>query len=527
MPAEARVRKVALVGAVAVLCSILVGAVPAAASDLRPPYPIPQGYGYSQVPGYQGSAATPQPVPAPAPPSNPHMAATDSNNIHGDAYASDTHAGGPLGLNLQVRSSRMESFAGECATHTFDSRGNIVAICGSFKGFYLRVLDPVTLGVRAEYFLGQRSSTVEAIFTLNLDKIFGDTSGAYFYLDENDRAVVAAPSQEIVVIDVLDDGAGNVSLQRETGFSMLPYLERDCWSLLHWNPSGKCDVVTALMPSWDGRVWWVSRYGVVATLDLTTGRVGATQLTDEEIENSFAVDAHGAYIVSDYAMYGFAAAPDGTPQVEWREPYDRGTYQKPSGQLNWGSGTTPTLLGDDLVAITDNADPMRVVFIDRRPTPAGPRTLCAVPVFGLGSGATDNSLIGVGDSVVVENNYGYRNFFSLILGRSVVGGVAKVDIAPDRSGCSVAWTSSERIPSSVSKLSRDNGLVYMYAKDPSSRLVDAWYLVALDFWTGETRWRKLIGTGWNYDNSWASITLSGSTAYVGVLNGIVSVSDET
>jgi hypothetical protein len=73
-------------------------------------------------------------------------------------------------------------------------------------------------------------------------------------------------------------------------------------------------------------------------------------------------------------------------------PYDRGGGQK-SGQLSQGSGTTPTLLPDDLVTIADNADPrMHVIFLTR----STGEEVCEVPVFDVGESATENSLVAVG-----------------------------------------------------------------------------------------------------------------------------------
>ena len=72
--------------------------------------------------------------------------------------------------------------------------------------------------------------------------------------------------------------------------------------------------------------------------------------TIEPISKSFATDPTaqgGVFIVSNYAMYRFDASRSGGPQVTWREPYDRGTMQKP-GQVQQGSGTTPTLLGTSM-----------------------------------------------------------------------------------------------------------------------------------------------------------------------------------
>src|SRR5256885_16630885 len=92
------------------------------------------------------------------------------------------------------------------------------------------------------------------------------------------------------------------------------------------------------------------------------------------------------------------------PVVTWREEYDRGSRLKP-GQTNFGSGTTPTLMGTRWVAITDNADPqMHVVVYWRAASIAGPRLLCAVPGFAPGMSATENSLIGTRDPLLVGDN---------------------------------------------------------------------------------------------------------------------------
>ena len=48
------------------------------------------------------------------------------------------------------------------------------------------------------------------------------------------------------------------------------------------------------------------------------------------------------------------------PRVIWKKGYPNSGIVKPS-QVNAGSGTTPTIMDNGLVAITDNADPMNVV----------------------------------------------------------------------------------------------------------------------------------------------------------------------
>ena len=77
------------------------------------------------------------------------------------------------------------------------------------------------------------------------------------------------------------------------------------------------------------------------------------------------------------------------------------------------AGTTPTVMPGGYVAITDNAEPMHVVIY--RTGEEAPRSqrrvVCQVPVFGKHTGDTENSLLGAGRSLIVENNYGYQDPF--------------------------------------------------------------------------------------------------------------------
>lgn len=137
--------------------------------------------------------------------------------------------------------------------------------------------------------------------------------------------------------------------------------------------------------------------GVVGTLDPASGAVRSTAL-GEEVSNSFAVDdSGGAYIVSDTALYRFGADPSGSPRAVWREAYRDSGVAKP-GQVDAGSGTTPTVMAGGRIAITDNADPMNVVVYRRGDDVAGPRLICEEPVFRAGASATDNSLIAARNS---------------------------------------------------------------------------------------------------------------------------------
>src|SRR5215470_13406910 len=179
-------------------------------------------------------------------------------------------------------------------------------------------------------------------------------------------------------------------------------------------------------------------------------------------------------------MYRLWTDAEGAPEVVWRSPYQNSGLHKP-GQFNAGSGTTPTLMSGGYVAITDNADPMNVVVYRRavRLAPGQARVVCEVVVFEAGSSATENSLVGVGNSLIVENNYGY-DVTTTMNGAVTTPGVARVDVRGDGSGCDLVWTSTERAPSLVPKVSTKTGLVYLYTKDPDPVNVtsDAWFWTA-------------------------------------------------
>ena len=89
------------------------------------------------------------------------------------------------------------------------------------------------------------------------------------------------------------------------------------------------------------------------------------------------------------------------------------------------------------MSITDNADPMNVVVYRtaKKLKKGQKRVVCAVPVFGKGASATENSLMGTGRSLIAENNYGYQDPFSTSMGAPTVAGFARVDVNKKRTGC--------------------------------------------------------------------------------------------
>jgi hypothetical protein len=393
---------------------------------------------------FEGSIAVPQPIRGvPEPPRHPFMAPNGRSNIHNDAYMTDTYRiGGPLGDGAETSSL----FARECASVTFDSQGRIVTICVGLDRPVLALLDPQTLATQAAMPLPIRNP-------LSGSNPFTDFSGGgYFYLDNQDRAVL--PTNDRHLLEVAVTSGPSFTVTRDYDLSGVVAAD---------------DGIVSVLPDWSGRFWFVSRDGIVGTVERASGAIHTLRLPGEGISNSFAVDeTGGVYIVSDRALYRFDADPTGAPQLSWREVYPNSGIHKP-GQSDAGSGTTPTLMGDDLVAITDNADRMDVIVYRRARSVSGSRVVCSERVFRQGAGATDQSLIGTDRSLIAENNY-------------------------------------------------------TYTKPPREDNLDAWYLTALDFRTGRTVYRRLAGTGFGYNNHYAPVTLGpDGRACVGVLGGIVAL----
>src|SRR5205807_10499783 len=139
-----------------------------------------------------------------------------------------------------------------------------------------------------------------------------------------------------------------------------------------------------------------------------------------EIENSFATDQNGGvYIATNRKLYQFGAGPAGVPKVVWQVTYPNSGESKP-GQVDDGTGTTPTVMPGGFVNITDNADPMDIMVYRTAAHPfksvrrhhhrrrvALPRQVCKVPIFSHGSSADENSIIAAGRSMIAQDNYGY------------------------------------------------------------------------------------------------------------------------
>jgi len=488
---------------IAPLLACVVAAVVAGPTAVAAP-PIPQNQGdLAGLDLFTGHKAKPHSVAAPRVPRHPFMAANGRNAVHNDAYQTDTYRNlGPLGGNMRVFSQSIDGAGGlgSCGiTIAYDKRGRLITTCISATDVELRLMD-TQLNTVASHQLPPR------IIPPGVNPL-QSPGGAYFYLDNRDRAVVSI-GRKIFVVAI----EGN-SLRRVRTYDLSSVIPAD-------------DQLNSALPDWSGRLWFVSRrHGIVGALDPASGKVLGTRRTNEAIGNSFAMDeTGGVFVVTDTAQYRFDVTRAGKPKVSWRVRYDNVGTQKP-GQFDAGSGTTPTLMGRQYLSIADNAARMQVVVLRRAKhlRPGQRRVVCEQPVFRKGAGATENSIIATGRSMIVENNYGYAPPPDATAnGNTTQPGVERVDIDRDGRGCHTVWKSSEISPSTVPKLSLASGLIYLYTKPKGTP--DAWYLTAVDFHNGKTVWRRLIGTGLLFNVHYAGLTISPKgVLFTGVLGGTVGI----
>jgi hypothetical protein len=465
------------------------------------------------VPFFIGQEAVPKPIITRPIPDNPYWADGSWSSYHNDPYQSDTYfTPGPLGHDPIVDSVYLEN---PVIPIIFYKDGRMAAAGlrygadGTSWYWQLRLMDRETLG------------------TLDTLDLPGDVLGAFlpvgvcWYVDQDERIVTEVPGQSIWAISRTGDLFDKANIKR--------------YDLSGASSMKQAGEIRFVAPDWVGHIWFVTRGGTVGTLDPTANDgqgqlLGTLQLgSDELFENGMSVDEDGGvYAVSSRFMYRFDAGEDGTPVLTWREPYDAGTHVKVQSR---GSGTTPTVMGTDYVAIADNADPQIHVLVYRRAKELAPgqqRLVCSVPVFEPGQSNTENSLIATDTSIVVENNFGYRGTKSVENGKTTRPGITRIDIDADGNGCHTVWTNMEEVVASTAtqKLSLPNGLIYAYTKDKGPANTAAWYFTAIDFFTGETVYKVLAGTGPLYNDHIGVLYVGpNGRIYLGVMGGIVTMRD--
>jgi hypothetical protein len=526
-----------------VMAAILALVAPAAAwSDEISPGPE------TVLPDYVGAPAKPHPTANSRVPQNPFLWPNPFNMVHMDPWNSDiVDIAGPLGRDPITFSSTLAagrrgqdplSDMFECTGMTFTSHGRIIASCFGVDEASAVLLDPDTLEVYdTELLPATRPEDVGN--DRGQSTLTNGLSASYILVDKDGRFFVT----------IKEGDANKITSFVEGGTEAGPTLERDHeheYDLSPWVPAN--NRVSGLNMDWQGRIWFYLS-GSVAT-DTTAAIGGAVYVldptrypdadavksyqfgADEQVRNSLALTKEGAaYVVTAKKMYRLDLDASGTPHPVWGATYENCGHQKP-GQYNAGSGTTPTILGNGkYVAITDNAVPNMHVVVYRTAKQVDPekQVVCEVPVFEYAEGgALDNSLLGYGNSLVVENNYGYVADFEDFTPTPSEPGFERIDIDPNGKGCTKVWVNKEVVSTTSGKLSTRTGLIYLYErKYDDQNTVWVYYWTALDFRTGEVVWQKMAGTGYEqYDSSWPALVVGpNKTLYVGVFGGLISIRD--
>jgi len=476
-------------------------------------------------------------VEVPTPPiwQNPHLADNNFSGVHFNAYQTDTTSEvGPASFeNQRVDSGVIGPIPfGIAATITFDNERRLITLWSGAEvetsgvsvmpitGRKLLLMDPETLEIIDEQELPSSSGGGGT----------GFGSGAYFDLDKLGRAILPTTTTEIRIYSVFDNNTlGNI---RDDEFVLDRTIDLS-------GPLSK-STITSIIPDRDGNIWFITEDGKVGYVDPDTFQpadnakfVDLRDLPEgskeEGITNSVATDEDGGvYVNSNHALYRFeegAGASD--PIVVWKTTYDRGSPPNKPGQVDVGSGTTPTLFndfaGNKFVVITDNADPFMHVNVYNRETG---ELVAQQAVFGAGEGANENSLIAVNHSIVVENNYGYNTnteegVNSTLGPKTTVGGQTRVDFDPETGDSWVVWEKPTVIPSVVSQLSTSDGYIYTYTKKTTG-----WFFTAIDFMTGDTIAETQVfpddPLGISANNNYAGIGILDGDAYLAVFHGIVA-----
>jgi hypothetical protein len=453
-------------------------------------------------------------IPAPPVYQNPFMAPNNLSEIHFNSSQTDTTTvAGPASFAHQkVQQGKISPIGRIAGSLAVDSTGQLVTIRvgptvisrGQKEAQTLLLIDPKTLRVLASKRLPPKPESGGAGTT------FG--GGGYFYLNNQNQVVCVTTTQQIRVYSIIHSGSHNrFKLAQQYPISL----------------DGPDDIPNSILPDSSGNLWFISHAGVVGYVNTTTAAHYEMNI-NETISKSFATDGQGrVFVVSDYALYCFQAMPGGGIEEVWRMPYDRGTTTKP-GQIQQGSGTTPTVFddfaGNQFVAIADNADDYMHVNVYNRATGALVAQQEVFTNLPKGMGDTENSLIAVNDSIIVENNYGNATPASTLGSLTTQPDIDRVDFNPSTGTSVVSWQNSTiSVPSVVSQLSTADGLVYTYAKDASG-----WYWAALSYQTGDivatgrVPWSKRA-LGAPANNYYGGIIIGpDGTAYEGVFSGIVA-----
>ena len=378
---------------------------------------------------------------------NPYLGINSLATMHGDAQSSDaTPFAGPgdPGVGGTWKVTFTNHWAA-CPTILAGQDGYIQALMTQFLGSDAKLRKPKLAII--EPASGAQLGAIE----IPTGALLG---GVYAYLDADSNLVMVDGTNALTWISHSQDGM-KVWVSRRIDLTDAMKLEPK-------------DHVVGIVPDWHGRIWVASERGVVGLIDPKRNVVRLTKLQQysptERIDNSISACPQGVSIITSYGIYMLGAdASTSKPRIIWSHSYDRGTKQKP-GQLSHGSGATATFFGpngSDYVMLSDNADRQEKLIVYRSTDGSA---VGEGPLFTPGASGTENSMIGVQNSIVGACTFGYPYAqypdTKPAYRAQVAPGMERWDVNDDASGITLKWRNNGIYSAAVPRLSTADNLIY-------------------------------------------------------------------
>ena len=378
---------------------------------------------------------------------NPYLGINSLATMHGDAQSSDaTPFAGPgdPGVGGTWKVTFTNHWAA-CPTILAGQDGYIQALMTQFLGSDAKLRKPKLAII--EPASGAQLGAME----IPTGALLG---GVYAYLDAGSNLVMVDGTNALTWISHSQDGM-KVWVSRRIDLTDAMKLEPK-------------DHVVGIVPDWHGRIWVASERGVVGLIDPKRNVVRLTKLQQysptERIDNSISACPQGVSIITSYGIYMLGAdASTSKPRIIWSHSYDRGTKQKP-GQLSHGSGATATFFGpngSDYVMLSDNADRQEKLIVYRSTDGSA---VGEGPLFTPGASGTENSMIGVQNSIVGACTFGYPYAqypdTKPAYRAQVAPGMERWDVNDDASAITLKWRNNGIYSAAVPRLSTADNLIY-------------------------------------------------------------------
>lgn len=378
---------------------------------------------------------------------NPYLGINSLATMHGDAQSSDaTPFAGPgdPGVGGSWKVTFTNHWAA-CPTILAGQDGYIQALMTQFLGSDAKLRKPKLAII--EPASGAQLGAIE----IPTGALLG---GVYAYLDADSNLVMVDGTNALTWISHSQDGM-KVWVSRRIDLTDAMKLEPK-------------DHVVGIVPDWHGRIWVASERGVVGLIDPKRNVVRLTKLQQysptERIDNSISACPQGVSIITSHGIYMLGAdASTSKPRIIWSHSYDRGTKQKP-GQLSHGSGATATFFGpngSDYVMLSDNGDRQEKLIVYRS---ADGSAVGEGPLFTPGASGTENSMIGVQNSIVGACTFGYPYAqypdTKPAYRAQVAPGMERWDVNDDASGITLKWRNNGIYSAAVPRLSTVDNLIY-------------------------------------------------------------------